>query len=293
LGTAGWSYEDWNGVFYPSGMHHRREHPLSFLAQHFDMVEINASFYGHIKPEWVKVWIKRVEAVNPGFRFTAKLYNSFTHASKDRPGPTSAASINPTREDEIHAREGLDSLASAGKLGAVLVQFPLSYRNTPLNREYLGILAHQFNEYPLVVEVRDQSWDTPETIQYLTELRIAFCNIDFAPGKASLERTAYVTAPTGYVRLHGRSANYDYLYKLAELKMWVEKIQSIAKSASMTYVVTNNTPGAKAVVNALQLKHILTGMRINAPESLVRQYPELRDITGPPYGEAENLSFPA
>ena len=285
VGTAGWSYNDWEGIFYPLGMQRRREHPLTYLAECFDMVEINASFYGYIKPEWAKVWTKRVDTVNPNFKFTAKLHNSFTHASRNMPGPTSAASINPTVENEMRVREGLDSLASIGKLGAVLAQFPFSYKNTPLNREYLAILGRRFSEFPLVLEVRDQSWDTPETIRYLTELQIAFCNIDWVPAKATLERTEYVTSPVGYVRLHGRHDKYDYLYKLPELKTWAEKIQTIARATEITYVVTNNTPGAKAVVNGLQLKHFLTGSRVNAPESLLRQFPELRDIADPLHAE--------
>jgi uncharacterized protein YecE (DUF72 family) len=289
VGTAGWSYDDWEGIFYPLGMQRRREHPLTYLAQCFDMVEINASFYGHIKPEWAKVWARRVDAFNPNFKFNAKLHNSFTHASRDMPGATSAASINPTREGEMRVREGLDSLASIGKLGGVLAQFPLSYKNTPLNREYLAILKQRFSEYSLVIEVRDESWDTPETIRYLYELQIGFCNIDWVPSKATLERTEYVTSRTGYVRLHGRHAKYDYLYKLTELKTWVEKIQNIARATDVTYVVTNNTPGAKAVVSALQLKYLLTGSRVKAPESLLRQFPELRDIADPLHTEANGL----
>jgi len=289
VGTAGWSYDDWEGVFYPLGMQRRREHPLTYLAQCFDMVEINASFYGHIKPEWAKVWAKRVDAVNPNFKFTAKLHNSFTHASRDMPGPTSAASINPTQEGEMRVREGLDSLASIGKLGGVLAQFPLSYKNTPLNREYLAILKRRFNEYSLVIEVRDQSWDMPETIRYLSELQIGFCNIDWVPSKATLERTEYATSRMGYVRLHGRHAKYDYLYKLTELKTWVEKIQNIARATDVIYVVTNNTPDAKAVVSGLQLKYLLTGLRVKAPESLLRQFPELRDVADPLHTEANGL----
>jgi uncharacterized protein YecE (DUF72 family) len=109
------------------------------------------------------------------------------------------------------------------------------------------------------------------------------------PNKASLERTEYVTSPLGYVRLHGRQADYDYLYKPAEVKTWTEKIQNIARAAKVTYVVTNNTPGAQAVVNGLQLKHLLTGSRIKAPESLLRHFPELRDIADPLDDESDNL----
>jgi uncharacterized protein YecE (DUF72 family) len=78
IGTAGWSYKDWEGIFYPSGMAHRKQHPLEILARCFDMVEINTSFYGHIKPHLAKLWAKKAEAVNPNFMFTAKLHRSFT-----------------------------------------------------------------------------------------------------------------------------------------------------------------------------------------------------------------------
>src|SRR5207249_1242695 len=78
-GTAGWSYKDWEGVFYPAGMQHRKQHPLDLLAQCFDVVEINTSFYGHIKPHIAKLWVHRATAVNPKFMFTAKLHRSFTH----------------------------------------------------------------------------------------------------------------------------------------------------------------------------------------------------------------------
>jgi uncharacterized protein YecE (DUF72 family) len=290
VGTAGWSYNDWEGIFYPLGMQRRREHPLTYLAQCFDMVEINASFYGYIKPEWARVWARRVDAVKPGFKFTAKLHHSFTHAAPDMPGPTSAASIKPTQENETRVREGLDSLASVDKLAAVLAQFPLSYRNTPLNREYLAILADRFKEYPLAIEVRDEAWDNPDTIRYLKELQIGFCNIDWVPSKASLERTEYATSRVGYVRLHGRHAKYDYLYKVDELKTWAEKIKNIARATDVVYVVTNNSPGAKSVVSGLQLKYLMTGTRVSAPESLLRQFPVLRDMADPLQEEMNGLS---
>jgi uncharacterized protein YecE (DUF72 family) len=278
VGTSGWSHEDWDGVFYPLGMDRRREHPLTYLAQYFDMVEINTSFNEYIKPELAKVWAKRVESVNPKFKFTAKLFNSFSHSSQDRRGPTSAASINPSREDEVRVREGLDSLAATGRLGAVLVQFPLSYRNTPLNREYLGILAHRFREFRLAVELRDESWNSPETVRYLSEMQMAFCNVDTLLVQESFEGTEYLTSPVGYVRLNGRRAGASYLYNSTELKVWTGKIQAMANDAEAVYVVTNNIIGAKAVVNGLQLKQMLTGNSVEAPEVLLRQYPNLRQI---------------
>src|SRR5580698_4055602 len=79
IGTAGWSYKDWEGIFYPSGMTRRKQHPLEYLARFFDTTEINTSFYGPLKPEWAKLWSRKVAAVNKNFLFTAKLYRAFTH----------------------------------------------------------------------------------------------------------------------------------------------------------------------------------------------------------------------
>jgi len=291
IGTAGWSYRDWDGVFYPPGMQRRKRHSLEFLAQCFDVVEINTSFYGHIKPELAKLWARKV-AVNPRFVFTAKLHRSFTHSPIAVMEPTSAATIKPNDEDERLAREGLDALAATGKFGALLIQFPVSFKNTSLNREYLESLLRQFIEFPRVVEVRHESWNNPETLSYFTERNVAFCNIDQPLIGRSLGATEHVTSPVGYVRLHGRnydqwfeaekgSDRYNYLYGEAELAGWKEKIERIAHKAEVTYVVANNHFEAKAGVNALQLKHLLSGNRVKATETLLKHYPELKSIADP------------
>src|SRR5262249_38096257 len=80
IGTAGWAYKDWVGVFYPDYLTARKIHPLEYVARFFDVVEINTSFYGPIKPQLAKVWCRKVAEVNPNFQFTAKLYRSFTHS---------------------------------------------------------------------------------------------------------------------------------------------------------------------------------------------------------------------
>ena len=292
VGTAGWSYKDWEGIFYPPGMQRRKQHPLEFIARCFDLVEINNSFYGHIKPELARLWAKKVDAVNPDFIFTAKLHRSFTHSPLAVMEPTSAATIRPSEEDERLAREGLDALASTGKFGALLIQFPVSFKNTSLNREYVETLLRQFIEYPRVIEVRHSSWDNPETIRSFEQFNVSFCNIDQPLLGRSLEPTEHVTAPVGYVRLHGRNYDqwfeaeksedrYNYLYSAAQLAGWKEKIDRISAKAEVTYVVTNNHFEGKAGVNALQLKHMLSGKRVQAPETLLRQYPELKQIADP------------
>ena len=282
FGTAGWSYKDWEGVFYPSGMQHRKMHPLEYLARFFDTTEINTSFYGPIKAQLAKLWCRKVAAVNPRFLFTAKLYRAFTHSPVM--GPTSAATIRPTDDDEARAREGL--------LGALLIQFPLSFKNTSLNREYLDRLLRQFIEYPRVVEVRDSSWDNAETLASFAHQHVAFCNIDQPVLGRSLAPTDHVTAPLAYIRLHGRNYDqwfdsdnrddrYNYLYNERELAGWKERIETVAARAETTYVITNNHFESKAGVNALELKAMLTGKRVPAPPTLVQKYPELRRFADP------------
>jgi uncharacterized protein YecE (DUF72 family) len=292
VGTAGWSYKDWEGIFYPAGMTRRKQHPLEIVARCFDMVEINSSFYGHIKPELAKLWGKIASDANPSFLFTAKLHRSFTHSPLSAMEPTSAASIRPNDEDERLAREGLEALAATGKFGALLIQFPISFKNTSLNREYLETLLRQFIEYPRVVEVRHSTWKSPETVSYFAERNVSFCNIDQPQIGRALEPATHVTAAVGYVRLHGRNYEqwfeaencadrYNYLYKPAELLEWKERIQSIADQAKITFVVANNHFEAKAGANALQLKHMLAGRRVIAPESLLAHYPGLKAIADP------------
>jgi len=303
VGTAGWSYKDWEGIFYPPGMSRRKHHPLALIARCFDVVEINTSFYGHIRPEIAKLWARIVTDTNPGFLFTAKLHRSFTHSPLSAMEPTSAVSIRPNDEDERLAREGLESLAATGKLGALLLQFPVSFKNTSLNREYLETLLRQFIEYPRVVEVRHSTWNNPETIVYFTERNVSFCNIDQPLLGRSLEPTAHVTSSVGYVRLHGRNYDqwfeaencadrYNYLYKSNELDHWKQRIQNIAEKAKITFVVANNHFEAKAGVNALELKHGLTGCRVLAPEPLLRHYPELKAIADPLVEGVQGSSLP-
>ena len=292
IGTAGWSYKDWEGIFYPYGLDYRKQHQLEYLARFFDTAEINTSFYGPLKPEVAKIWCRKVAAVNPKFLFTAKLYRAFTHSPIAVMEPTSAATINATDEDEARTREGLDAIASEGKLGALLIQFPVSYKNTSLNREYLERLLRQFAEYPRVVEVRHSSWNDAATLESFKEKNVGFCNIDQPLLGRSLRPTEHVTASIAYVRLHGRNYDqwfdsdnrndrYNYLYREKELEDWKGRIVQVAERAQTTYVITNNHFESKAAVNALELKSMLSDNRVLAPRTLIKHYPELGRIADP------------
>jgi uncharacterized protein YecE (DUF72 family) len=305
IGTAGWSYKDWDGIFYPSGMQRSRQHPLEYLARFFDTTEINTSFYGPLKPELAKLWCRRVGAVNRNFVFTAKLYRAFTHSPSAVMEPTSAATIRPTDEDESRTREGLDAIAAEARLGALLIQFPLSFKNTSLNREYLDRLLRQFIEYPRVVEVRHSSWNDAETLAAFSQKNVGFCNIDQPVLGRSLTPTEHVTATIGYVRLHGRNYaqwfdsdnrndRYNYLYNEGELTAWKERVESVSERAQTTYVITNNHFESKAGVNALELKAMISGKRVLAPPTLIQKYPELRRVADPAddFGEDLNPQLP-
>src|SRR5579859_957768 len=291
VGTAGFSYKDWEGVVYPAGLK-KTQHPLQCLAQYFDTCEINTSFYGHIQPKTGAQWCESVAEVNPNFEFTAKLFRGFTHAPGAVLRSTSAATLNPLDEDETKAKAGLDSLAQRGKLGALLMQFPISFKNTEENRAYLEKLIQRFREYPLVVEVRHATWDDPIILANLAAQNVAFCNIDQPLLGRALRATAHATAPLAYVRLHGRNYKewfqsdnrddrYNYLYTPKQLEPWKEKIAHLGEKAEKTFAVTNNHYKGQAAVNALELKQMLSGKKVKTPPTLIEHYPELREIAEP------------
>lgn len=295
IGPAGWSYPDWAGFVYPS----RRAkgfHEAAYLAEFFDTIEINTSFYQPLRPEHAAQWIARV-AANPRFVFTAKLWQRFTH---DIRSTTTAASAS----EERAIRAGFDVLCAANKLGAVLLQFPFSFHRTAETVAYLSALLKRFTDYPLVVEVRHATWDSPETLELLHTHGASFCNVDQPIIGRSLAPSARTTSPVGYVRLHGRRYDtwfsddakipaherYNYLYSAEELAPWVARVRKVSEQARETFVVTNNHFQGKAVVNALQLISILKGAKVKVPEPLRRQYPQLESIAENP--PAEPLLFP-
>ncbi len=289
IGTAGWSYKDWEGIVYPAQLK-KTQHPVEYLAQYFDLIEINTSFYGHIRPEWGKLWCRKATAVNPEFLFTAKLNRAFTHAVAALVQGTNSLTISANPEDELLAKAGLDSIADECRLGALLIQFPVSFKNTNENRDYLEGLLERFRAYPQVVEVRHSSWENEGILRYFAAKGVSFCNIDQPGLGKSMPPTQHVTAPVAYVRLHGRNYDqwfqsdnrddrYNYLYTAKELQGWSERVQNIAGKAAQTFVVTNNHYKGKAAVNALELKSLLTGKKVKIPETLAKEYPQLRDIS--------------
>jgi uncharacterized protein YecE (DUF72 family) len=295
VGPAGWSYPDWAGYVYPS-RRSRGFHEAAYLAEFFDTIEINTSFYQPLRPDRAAQWIDRV-AANPRFVFTAKLWQRFTH----EPGVTAPFSAGA---DERAVRAGFDVLRAANKLGAVLLQFPFSFHRAKETVAYLSAALKRFSDYPLVVEVRHASWNSPETLALLREHNAGFCNIDQPIIGRSLAPSAQATSPVGYIRLHGRRYDtwfsddaavpaherYNYLYSSEELAPWIARVRRVVEHARDTFVITNNHFQGKSVVNALQLISILKGTKVKVPEPLRQHYPQLDSIADTP--PAEPTLFP-
>jgi uncharacterized protein YecE (DUF72 family) len=275
IGPAGWSYADWAGYVYPTPRP-RDFHEASYLAEFFDTIEINTSFYQPLRADHAALWLERV-AANPRFIFTAKLWQKFTHDP------------SATTEDERSVRAGFDVLRNAEKLGAVLAQFPFSFHRSHETTVTLAELLKRFADYPLAVELRHASWQNNETLDFLREHNTGFCNIDQPLIGRSLEPSAEATSAVGYVRLHGRRYDtwfsddpetpaherYNYLYSGDELAPWVTRIRSLSAHTRNVFVVTNNHFQGKAVVNALELLSILRDSKVKVPEPLRQHFPQL------------------
>ena len=276
IGTSGWSYPDWAGIVYPKSKHVDQ---LRCIAQYFNAVEINTSFYRPPTAAMAASWVKRTSDAGD-FHFTLKLWQRFTH---ERAEPYTA-------QDVALFRGGIEPLAASGRLGGILIQFPWSFQNGPEAQELISRLCKDFGDYNRWIEVRHNSWDDPECYKLFQELKLGFANIDQPVSKTSIAPSATLTSDSAYVRLHGRNykawfdrnagpnEKYNYLYDEEELKEWVDNIQVLREKALTVYAFLNNHYRGQAPTNALQLASRLTGKRVSVPAELMETYPELRDI---------------
>jgi uncharacterized protein YecE (DUF72 family) len=249
-------------------------HALEYLCRFVDLVEINSSFYRPLQPEVTKVWMKKVED-NKNFRFTAKLHQRFTHWRSLQ------------QADVREFKDGLTPLRQAGKLGALLMQFPWSFRFTAENRDFFIQLRRAFHEFPLVAEMRHASWMSDEAIGTFIDYKVGFCNIDQPEYTKAMPPTAFLTSPVGHIRLHGRNPGnslgafqpdayrqeqHNYLYSPVELSEWKKRIEKLERNAEAVYVVFNNDPLGKSMVNSLQMQHAFESGRRLAPYPLLCRY---------------------
>src|SRR5512138_3689752 len=154
VGTSGWSYPTgegkWDGVFYPKG---KDVDHLEFYSRYFNAVEINSSFYRPIFPNVAKSWATKAPE---GFKFTAKLYQKFTHPKMFEEATGKRAEVDLADFEQFTS--GIEPLVETGKLGALLAQFPPSFKRDEENATYLEDLIRRLDSYPLAVELRHRSW---------------------------------------------------------------------------------------------------------------------------------------
>ena len=284
VGPAGWAYDDWKGIVYPPGME-RRMHPLNMLCRMFDTVEINVTFYRPVTPDLSMRWVREV-AGNATFKFTAKLWERYTHRRDSWPGEAERARF----------LEGLKPLVDGGRFGALLAQFPWSFRRTPENRRWLGRILDTFSDWPVAVELRHLSWDGDALYEGLAKRGVAFCNIDQPVLADAIGPSERITAPLGYVRFHGRNAadwfrdgagrndRYNYLYSEEELQPWLDRIRRMRERVNELYVVTNNHYRGQAIVNAIEIQAAIGKPQVLTNHELIAAYPRLARLLVPQQG---------
>jgi uncharacterized protein YecE (DUF72 family) len=198
-----------------------------------------------------------------------------------------------TQADIDEFRSGIEPLAESGRLGALLAQFPPSFKDTSASREYLAQLLHAFDDYPIAVELRHKSWSDAvgDTLAMLNAFGAAWVQIDEPKFQFSIRQNYLPNVQTFYyMRLHGRNAKqwwrhdasedrYNYLYSGKELQEFADIAGAAKALVRKSYLYTNNHFAAKSVVNAVMLKAQL-GEPIEGeyPPELIERYPDIEDL---------------
>ncbi|MGE5613123.1 MAG: DUF72 domain-containing protein [Bacillota bacterium] len=246
VGTAGYSYQDWVGPFYPVGT--KPSGMLEYYALHFPFVEINSTYY-HMPG--LKLFEGMDRKTPPGFRFSVKLFGGFTHERNSGP------------EEAEKFKYSLSPIVQSNKLACLLAQFPYSFHYNNENADYLKFLKHCFAEYELLVEFRNREWIRENVFELLRREGIGFVCVDEPRIRGLIGNVVAVTSNVAYLRLHGRNAEkwyagegaerYDYLYSGSELLEWIGRLREMEENAGITLVSFNNHPKGKAVENAKAL----------------------------------------
>ena len=260
IGTSGWSYPKgegtWKGYFYPAG----KINELEYYSQFFNTVEVNSSFYRPPNPEYALNWAKRT---SDDFLFTVKLWQKFTHPGMYKEATGRDAAIS--QDDVDLFRRSLDPLAKHDKLGALLAQFPPSFKNDDFERQILHAVINTFSEYRLAVELRHKSWtDDENTAALLRESNTCWVEIDEPKFSSSIAADVPLTSDMAYFRFHGRNykdwwkgnneTRYKYLYSEEELDELAGKIKKASSETGLMFAQFNNHWQGYAPRNATDLK---------------------------------------
>jgi uncharacterized protein YecE (DUF72 family) len=297
IGTCSWADEALSKWFYPPKLPAKER--LAWYAQEFDTVEVDSTFYRLPSESMVQGWADRTP---DGFTMHIKAFGLMTRH------PVKAETIPPGLREEMPVDdrgridrpprelrgevfrlflEALEPLRREGKLGGILMQLPpyVVYKDASL--DYLEWAREQLEGYEMLVEFRHRSWLDDEnraaSLSFLERIGAAYVTVD-APrsdtAKNLVPTVVAATAPTAYVRFHGRNLGtwnkrggsaaerFDYLYSDDELSEWIEPLRELAAQAENAYAFFNNNASSEdpdnpmrrvsqAATNARQLRRLL------------------------------------
>ncbi|MGH7852453.1 MAG: DUF72 domain-containing protein [Candidatus Binatia bacterium] len=292
IGTSGYSYagappKGWYGAFYPEKKTKDLDE-LKYYSRIFNTCEINTTFYRPPSPAIAKAWAEKTPA---DFSFAVKLWQKFTHPMKISRSKSAEQWEPPSQTDFDEFRAGILPLAEAGKLGALLLQYPAGFHRSAENMAKVESTLRWFYDYPKVVELRHKSWSEKnlDLEALLLENRASGVLIDEPKFATSIRQPVEAIGEILYFRAHGRNAKawwnpkeswerYDYFYSRAEIKRHAERIKTAASTPGVkkAFAFYNNHARANAPANAIMLSQELK-VRLEAmpPEAMVTKFPDL------------------
>jgi uncharacterized protein YecE (DUF72 family) len=285
VGTASWTDRTLleSGWYPPEA--DTPERRLRYYARQFGLVEVDATYYALPAEQTAAAWAARTPA---GFTFNVKAFSLFTQhptrvaalpkdlrpaAEKTGKDRVYLKDMDPAVVDEAWQRflSALEPLHQAGKLGAILLQFPHWFPISRARKEYILACAQRAAPRRVCVEFRNHTWMTPdnqrETLDFLADHRLPYVCVDMPQGhRDSIPPVLAATSDLAVVRLHGHSEKWDskdiherfgYRYTDGELSQWAPRIAALARDAEDTHVLFNNCYRDYAQANARQLADLL------------------------------------
>jgi uncharacterized protein YecE (DUF72 family) len=285
IGTASWTDRTLldSGWYPPEASDPAKR--LRYYARQFPLVEVDATYYALPAEQTAAAWTERTPA---DFTFNVKAFSLFTQhptrvaslpadlreaaeqAGKD---PVYLRQLDPAIADQAWERflAALAPLRQAGKLGAILLQFPQWFPISRAGKDYILACARRAEPDPVCVEFRNRTWMTPDnqqqTLRFLSDHQLPYVSVDMPQGyPSSIPPVLAATAGLAVVRLHGHSdkwtskdihERFGYRYSEPELTEWAQKIGQLAGTAETTHVLFNNCYRDYAQVNARQLAELL------------------------------------
>jgi uncharacterized protein YecE (DUF72 family) len=300
VGVASWTDPSMTapGVFYPDAVT-RPEARLRYYASRFPLVEVDSTYYAIPARRTAELWVERTPA---GFTFDVKAHalmtgqpsevSRFPHelrealpadlAAKSR---VYAADLPGELLDEAWRLflDAITPLRAAGKLGAILMQYPRWFGPTKESAAMIADAHERLQDWPVAVEFRNRNWFgdrlRDRTLALLRRNGFAYVAVDSPPGfESSVPAIAAATSPRlAVVRFHGRntdtweakvsqvSQRFRYLYDETQLREWLPLIRAIAEQTQELHLVFNNCYGNYATTNAIELAGMLVDAGVAAP----------------------------